>query len=63
MPSSNLLQLAITAPFAVIGFVVGLVTMDAKMGLALAALGLLVGVFISGFVLKILGLISKKKKR
>jgi hypothetical protein len=37
--------------------------MDAKMGLALAALGLLVGVFISGFVLMILGLISKKKKR
>ena len=57
----NLLQLAITAPFSIIGFVAGLVIKDVKLGLILAVLGLIVGVFISGFVLMILGLAKKKK--
>ena len=57
----NLLQLAITAPFAIIGFVAGLVIRDVQFGLILAVAGLLVGVFISGFVLMILGLMRKKR--
>lgn len=57
----NLLQLAITAPFPIIGFIIGLVIKDVKLGLVLAMVGLIGGVFISGFVLMILGLQKKKK--
>jgi len=51
----NLLQLAIIAPFVLLGFIIGLLMDGLRLGFFFSFVGLVIGFFISGVVLMVTG--------